>query len=587
MTSKDNHKDESDRKSPSELIQVSHAALLATMIPMGFLAYICWTMGLSELSLSLMVGCFRTFGQLSVLGTLLQPIFAWGNRWLVLGYVLFMMFLASYEAASRTKYTFDGQFLCILGSLVGNVGLVGILAFGFLIRPTPKWNPRYVIPITGMLLGNSMNGISLSLDALTRGMVEEKHEIELYLSFGATKWEAMSRLLAKSIQTGTTPILNTMRVIGIISIPGQILGGSPAMTAARYQMLIIFLIAMATMSVILTNCFLAVEVAFDSHDMLRTTRFTPSHRKRVAGLIVAWFAFVGSYLSGGVDPSANVPPEIATSDVLPTTPKGELSIRVLRESCTSQLVDSEQGLQVVGLSRSIPAPSKEGAQEPRVLFSNVSMSVDHGDLLLVGGPSGVGKSTFLRMVAGLSPLVEDPTEMLDIGEVSSPPGEVQLAGKSWTTEFVGGHASAHWRKQVRYVTQSKVNIPGTPRNFVSQVTNFGSWNNQGLSFDELSRGALKYMTEWGLGADSYDKEWSVLSGGEAQRVIVAIALASQPRFLLFDESTSALDTTSKMAVEHSVKEYLHEHRGGACWISHDPQQAERMSSLEEGVCPAT
>jgi putative ABC transport system permease protein len=70
-----------------------------------------------------------------------------------------------------------------------------------------------------MLLGNSINGISLVMNNLLIALVEQKHEIELYLSFGATSHEAVSRLLKEAVKSGTMPILNSMAVIGLVSIP--------------------------------------------------------------------------------------------------------------------------------------------------------------------------------------------------------------------------------------------------------------------------------------------------------------------------------------------------------------------------------
>jgi len=73
-----------------------------------------------------------------------------------------------------------------------------------------------------MLLGNCISGVSLSWNELTRCIVGESFEIELYQSFGATKQEAMSSFTEKAIEIGTLPVINTMRVTGLISIPGFI-----------------------------------------------------------------------------------------------------------------------------------------------------------------------------------------------------------------------------------------------------------------------------------------------------------------------------------------------------------------------------
>jgi putative ABC transport system permease protein len=187
------------------------------MLPLLFWAALCWKLGLLHLSQGIVEGCVRTFGQLTWLATLLRPIFRHGVDYpvYVILYCLFLIVLAAYEASSRTKYDFEGQFGLVLLSLIINVGGVALFTFGLLLRkglsPCP-WNPRYVIPIVGMLLGNSIRAVALSLDALSRALVEQQAEIELYLGMGATPYQAAARLLHQAIATGASSILQNMRV---------------------------------------------------------------------------------------------------------------------------------------------------------------------------------------------------------------------------------------------------------------------------------------------------------------------------------------------------------------------------------------
>lgn len=143
-----------------------------------------------------------------------------------------------------------------------------------------------------MLLGNSISAISLSLNCLTTSLVEQRSEIDLWLSFRATPPEAMRRLVQNAIEAGATSIISSMRVIGIISIPGmmtgQLLRRSSALTAAKYQIFIIFMIATAILAVVLTNAVVVVEcIGFDAHHaFVRTDRLNKSQRPSVAKAIV-------------------------------------------------------------------------------------------------------------------------------------------------------------------------------------------------------------------------------------------------------------------------------------------------------------
>jgi len=588
--------DEQENQENPALIDVSSRALFLLIVPLLCLAGIFWKLGLFDLSNSILEGCFRTFVQLHLLGWLLLPIFRYQTNPLpVYCYALFMIVLASYEATSRTKYTHDDQFYVIVLSLILNVGWVLMIAFCVILKPQPIWNPRYVLPILGMLLGNSISGISTALDTITTSLVERQSEVDLYLSFGASQYEAVSNIVAHAIQKGSTPILNMMCVVGIVSIPGmmtgQILGGSSPIVAARYQAMIIFLIALSTLSTILFSSGLTIVSLFCSHQILRPERLVKNRKRSLARLVI----WIWGYAFGDVDvndPASMGPKRMATGnengDVTHSFLPDERGT-IHRQSSTStdfQIRPLKKGeyvgsdgnvliplMHASGLSRyfdirneDIDADSRNalgtstGNNHRRVLFQDLSLSVNKGDMFLVSGPSGTGKSQLLRLLAGLSPVQG---------------GSIYLRGKNWNDEYVGSQAVA-WRKQIRYVTQTKVEIPGTPRQFIQKIQSFHSWKGDDVVSNNMMTQITHYVQQWGMVSACLDQEWSVLSGGEAQRVLIGIALASQPKVLLFDESTSALDQDSKLAVEASVKAFVEKFQGSVLWVSHDEQQAERM-----------
>jgi len=580
------------------LVIVSAKQLLILALPLVSIAGILRRLGLFDVSNSILEGCFRTFFQLHVLGWLLSPIFKHGAKHpgLVGCYALFMIVLASYEASSRTKYTHDDQFIIIVQSLILNIGWVALWAFGVILKPRPAWNPRYLLPIIGMLLGNSINGLSITLDTITTSLVEKQSEIDLYLSFGANQYEAVSSIVTHAIQKGMTPSLNMMCVVGIVSIPGmmtgQILGGSSPMVAARYQAMIIFLIVLSTLSTTLLSSCLTVMSAFCSHQIPRPDRFVKNRKRGLARLIL----WMWGYVFGGRSNLVPVGPNgishgnggVLLPEVTNTTPRPSATgfhIRPLKKgSVVSDGAGMNSLVQASGLNRHFMV--KDGSDDDtidaldtdrhRVLFQDLSFRVNEGDLLLVSGPSGTGKSQLLRMMAGLTPLQE---------------GTLLLQGRSWNDDYNGNHA-VEWRRQIRYVTQTKIQIPGTPRQFLKKIQSFKSWRaDDDLSGDAvIDYDAMKHVShhirQWGMGLECLDKEWSILSGGESQRVLMAIALASRPKILLFDESTSALDHESKLAVETSIKDFVEDHEGGILWVSHDEQQAERMmdDSESNGDC---
>lgn len=135
-----------------------------------------------------------------------------------------MILIASIESTSRSKYSYKHQRLFTFLAFFVSISLVGVFSFLVIIRPVPRYNPQYVIPICGMLMGNAINGVSLSANnLLTQIMEGGRREIELYLSFGASGWESVSRLAKGAVGNGVTPLLNSLNVIGLVSIPGKYL----------------------------------------------------------------------------------------------------------------------------------------------------------------------------------------------------------------------------------------------------------------------------------------------------------------------------------------------------------------------------
>lgn len=112
--------------------------------------------------------------------------------------------------------------------------LVGIIVVALIIRPEPWYSARVGIPIFGMILGNSMNGIALSLDSLYGATRARLAEVGERLAFGATPWEAVQACVKKAVRTGMTPTTNAMRVVGLVSLPGMMTGqGLGGLTLGR------------------------------------------------------------------------------------------------------------------------------------------------------------------------------------------------------------------------------------------------------------------------------------------------------------------------------------------------------------------
>jgi len=194
----------------------------------------------------------------------------------VLGICAVMVVLAARAAVSRVSRGYAGMTLASLVALLVGAGATAVIGTGGIVGVEPWWEPRYLIPMLGMILGNGLTGISLGLETCLKQLDEERARIDAVLAFGATAWEAARPVAAESLRTGLIPILNSMTVVGLVTIPGmmtgQILGGTPPLQAAAYQMLILFLIAAATALGTLVSVLAAVRAVFDAEGRLRPER---------------------------------------------------------------------------------------------------------------------------------------------------------------------------------------------------------------------------------------------------------------------------------------------------------------------------
>jgi putative ABC transport system permease protein len=155
---------------------------------------------------------------------------------------------------------------------------ITLFALWVIIGSEPWYSPQYAIPLLGMLLGNTMNGVSLSLDRLTHGAWQQRDIIEQRLMLGATRNEAFLDIRKQSIRAGMIHIINAMTTAGLVNLPGmmtgQIIAGSPPVEAVKYQILIMFLIASGTGFGIITAVTLATHRLFDERHRLRLDTLT-------------------------------------------------------------------------------------------------------------------------------------------------------------------------------------------------------------------------------------------------------------------------------------------------------------------------
>jgi putative ABC transport system permease protein len=231
-----------------------------------------------QLGRQLLVAAVRTTVQLLLIGLVLKALFGHVHPGWVALMACVMLLAAGREVMSRQKRRFTGAWSFGLGTLSMFVSsfTITVLALVVIISPQPWYEPQYAIPLLGMLLGNTMNGIAIGMDRLTASAWDQRTLIEGRLMLGQTWRQAIAGLRNESIRSGLIPIVNAMMAAGLVSLPGmmtgQILGGSPPMEAVKYQILIMFLIAGGTGLGTMTAVWLGSRRLFDERQRLRLDR---------------------------------------------------------------------------------------------------------------------------------------------------------------------------------------------------------------------------------------------------------------------------------------------------------------------------
>jgi len=202
----------------------------------------------------LAIAAARTTIQLILVGYVLAIVFDPNakNPWLVLAVLTLMLTIASIVARNRISKKIPRLLPLVWGSIFLSAALTLSYTNFLIIQPQTWYEPQYLIPLAGIVLGNAMNGAAIAGERLVNTINTNQLEIETHLSLGATPQQAVAQYRKDAVKTGLIPTLNTMMVIGVVTLPGtitgQLLSGVQPLEAAAYQILIMFMVALANIT---------------------------------------------------------------------------------------------------------------------------------------------------------------------------------------------------------------------------------------------------------------------------------------------------------------------------------------------------
>jgi putative ABC transport system permease protein len=205
----------------------------------------------------IVIATFRMTIQLVFTGYILVYLFENKHPLLTVLATAAMLTFAVTNIMNRVKVTLSGKIKKVIILSMATGTLISLLYFLFVVIALSPWHePRYFIPIAGMIIGNSMTGITLGVTRLIEGMHSQKTLIEGALMLGATPKVAAKPVVDSAFDSAIIPTINSMVGMGIVFLPGmmtgQILSGVSPLTAIEYQIAIMLgIVGSVSLTVIL------------------------------------------------------------------------------------------------------------------------------------------------------------------------------------------------------------------------------------------------------------------------------------------------------------------------------------------------
>ena len=493
--------------------------LVGTVLVSTFGGVLMCQTGLTQLAKSILGACVRSSAQLFLLGGfMLQRLFGTSRPMIVWTWIIGIGILASQEASSRVEYTYNNlRRHMTISVLTSGIGILALSLAGKVFGELQPWyQPRTLIPVAGMLFGNTLSATSLGAASLTREFATSSPQVELRLARGADSKEATMPIIKSSLYSALTPTVNSLAATGIVHMPGmmtgQVLSGQSPSQAAAYQVLILFLITSTACSTVqLLARFISHELINWHEDRLQTHRL-----QRINSAINEKISF-------------------SIRDPLGSTRKIVSSL--LRPQQSQAKAEQPSALESKALiPTAVPVHSTSSSSTTPILRvkdvcvqranMTVSFNLARGERIGITGSSGIGKTQILRTLAGLENIK----------------GDMKLNGVSCRDQ-----KWPYWRRQVCWVSQDRTTLDGTPREFFEEIQTY-----RAQSKEVNIQNPEDIAAPWNLPASAFDRPWSTLSGGEAARASLAIALSFEPKVLLLDEITAGLDEQTERAVEKTL-----------------------------------
>ncbi|CAL5422506.1 unnamed protein product [Camellia sinensis] len=226
-----------------------------------------------DLGWEMVYSIFRAFVQLSVIGFVLQFIFTQKNvTWIILAY-LFMVSVAGYTAGQRAKHVPKGKYVAGVSILAGTAVTMLLLV----VLNVFPFTPRYIIPVAGMMVGNSMTVTGVTMKRLRDDIKVQMNLVETALALGATPRQATIQQVKRALVIALSPVLDNAKTVGLIALPGAmtglIMGGASPLEAIQLQIVVMNMLVGASTVCSIMSTYLCWPAFFTKAYQLETKVF--------------------------------------------------------------------------------------------------------------------------------------------------------------------------------------------------------------------------------------------------------------------------------------------------------------------------
>ncbi|MGE5454022.1 MAG: ABC transporter permease [Methylocystaceae bacterium] len=196
-----------------------------------------------ELERDILVGAVRTVIQLLAIGYVLLYILNSHRVAYIFIMLALMIWVAVNNAAKRGQGIPGVKWYLALAITLSEAVVISILV----IAKIAPFSAQYVIPLSGMVIGNSMVAGGLVLNRLRAEAEGRREEILVYLTLGATSRQAAANAIKQTIKAAMIPTVDSMKTVGLVQLPGMMTGliiaGVSPLAAVKYQVVVMFMIA--------------------------------------------------------------------------------------------------------------------------------------------------------------------------------------------------------------------------------------------------------------------------------------------------------------------------------------------------------